>query len=63
MKAVKETVSKTISQVINADVSNDIIIPICGKLANDVSYYTLLLFLSTSFFVFLFPQKINASRV
>lgn len=62
MKAVKETVSKTISQVINADVSNDIIIPICGKLANDVSYYTLLLFLSTSF-VFLFPQKINASRV
>ena len=38
MKAVKETVSKTISQVINADVSNDIIIPICGKLANDVSY-------------------------
>ncbi|XP_019849712.1 PREDICTED: uncharacterized protein LOC109580696 [Amphimedon queenslandica] len=35
VKAIQELVARTISQEIKANVSNNIIIPICGKLASD----------------------------
>ena len=38
VKEIQELVSRTISQEIKANVSNNIIIPVCGKLASDVSF-------------------------
>ena len=39
VEAIQELVARTISQEIKVNVSNNIIIPICGKLASDVSCY------------------------